>query len=221
MSDTVLILGATGRFGRHAAEAFWNAGWRVRLFDRANDSLATAAAGANVIVNGWNPDYPNWSRDIPRLTAEVIEAAKMTGATVLLPGNVYCYGPGSGPVLGLETPMRAQNPLGRIRIEMEAAYRASGVPTILLRAGDFIDTAASGNWFDKIIAAKAARGRFVAPGDADAAHSWAYLPDLARATVALAKKRDTLAVFEEVLYDGYTLSINQLAELAGSALGHP
>ena len=29
MSKNVLMLGASGRFGRHAAEAFWNAGWQV------------------------------------------------------------------------------------------------------------------------------------------------------------------------------------------------
>ncbi|SNT34623.1 hypothetical protein [Antarctobacter heliothermus] len=59
MVGTVLILGGNGRFGRNAAEAFWNAGWRIRLFDRAEDDLAQAAQGADVIVNGWNPAYPD------------------------------------------------------------------------------------------------------------------------------------------------------------------
>ena len=44
MSDTALILGASGRFGSHAAEAFWNAGWRVRIFDRANATIFLSAA---------------------------------------------------------------------------------------------------------------------------------------------------------------------------------
>ena len=91
MSHNVLILGASGRFGRHAAEAFWNAGWRVR--------------------------------EVPRLTARVIAAAQASGATVLIPGNVYGYGAGSGPLIDETTPKAATNPLGRIRNEMEAAYR--------------------------------------------------------------------------------------------------
>ena len=45
MQQTVLILGGTGRFGRAAAEAFWNAGWRVRVFDRKTDRLPEAADG--------------------------------------------------------------------------------------------------------------------------------------------------------------------------------
>ncbi|MCF6316055.1 MAG: hypothetical protein L3J30_07185 [Marinosulfonomonas sp.] len=48
--------------------------------------------------------------------------------------------------------------MGRIRTEMEAAYRDSGVRTIILRAGDFIDTQASGNWFDKVMTPKLDKG---------------------------------------------------------------
>ena len=51
MTGTVLILGSNGRFGRHAAEAFWNNAWTIRTFDRALDDLGEAARGADVIVN--------------------------------------------------------------------------------------------------------------------------------------------------------------------------
>ena len=219
MTGKVLVLGASGRFGRNAAEAFWNAGWTVQRFDRATDDLTTAAAGCDVIVNGWNPPYPAWAREVPKLTAEVIAAAKSSGATVLIPGNIYVYGNGSGPDLTSDTPHAAKNPLGRIRIDMEAAYKAAGVRTIILRAGDFIDTEASGNWFDMIIAAKAGKGRMVSPGEPDVPHAWAFLPDLADAAVQLAAQRDQLAPFEEVLFPGYTLSLRDLARLVEDASG--
>lgn len=219
MAGRVLILGASGRFGRHAAEAFWNAGWRVRTFDRQTDDLMTAAQGVDVIVNAWNPPYPHWAREVPRFTADVIAAAKSSGATVIIPGNVYVYGKDSAPVLDTGTPHAATNPLGRIRIAMEAAYRDAGVPTIILRAGDFIDTDASGNWFDMMIAAKAAKGRISAPGDPEARHAWAYLPDLARAAVQLAERRETLDTFEDVPFPGYTLSLAELADLITIATG--
>ncbi len=51
MTQTVLILGATGRFGRNAGEQFSRAGWTVRRFDRTRDDLARAAKGAEVIVS--------------------------------------------------------------------------------------------------------------------------------------------------------------------------
>lgn len=216
MSGTVLILGATGRFGRHAADAFWNAGWRVRQFTRGED-LNAAAQGADLIVNAWNPAYPDWARDVPKMTEQVIAAAKASGAAVLIPGNMYVYGAGAPGILSERTPHGAKNALGRVRVEMEAAYRASGVPTIILRAGDFIDTQASGNWFDMVIAKRAKQGVMIAPGDTSAPHAWAYLPDLARAAVAIATKRERLPTYQEVLFPGYSLSLDELADLVERA----
>jgi NAD(P)-dependent dehydrogenase (short-subunit alcohol dehydrogenase family) len=71
MQKTVLVLGATGRFGRHAAEAFWNAGWTVRLFDRASDDLMEQAQGTDVIVAAWSPPYHFWKQQLPMLHAEM------------------------------------------------------------------------------------------------------------------------------------------------------
>ena len=221
MSGTVLILGASGRFGRHAAEAFWNAGWQVRIFDRTTDDLVSAANGADVIVNAWNPPYTEWAGALPELTERVIDAARISGANIIFPGNVYGYGPGAPSLITAKTPMAATNPLGRIRIQIEEAYRTSGVQTIVLRAGDYIDTEASGNWFDKIITAKRPKGIVVAPGAPEAPHAWAFLPDLARAAVDLAEKRETLSQFEDVLFSGFTLSIDDLAGLISTATGRP
>ncbi len=219
MHGTALILGGSGRFGRHAAEAFWNRGWRVRLFERGRDDLAAAASGADVIVNGWNPPYDRWAREVPGLTRAVIAAARATGATVILPGNVYVFGADAPETLTADTPHTARNPLGRIRVEMEASYRAAGVRTIVLRAGDFIDTEASGNWFDRVIAADLGRGRLTYPGCPDVPHAWAYLPDLAEAAVALAWRRDGLPAFADIPFPGHTLTGRDLADAAARVTG--
>lgn len=221
MDKTALILGATGRFGRHADAAFRAAGWAVRAFDRGRDDLDLAARGADVIVNGWNPPYPDWSRLVPDLHAGVIAAARNAGATVILPGNVYVFGAEAPPPWSETTPHGASNPLGRIRIDMEAAYRASGVRTILLRAGDFLDTRASGNWFDMAIAKSLRRGVLSYPGNPGIDHAWAFLPDLARAAVALAERRDRLPAFADIPFPGYTLSGRALAGGLAEATGRP
>jgi len=210
MTHTVLILGASGRFGRACSAAFSDAGWQVRHFDRSADNLMQAAGNVQVIVNGWNPDYPDWATQVPKLHAEVIRVAGATGATVVVPGNVYVFGAGAPGSWAEHTPHLAANPLGRIRIEMETAYRRSGVRTIVLRAGDFLDTRASGNWFDMIMTKDLAKGRFTYPGNPELAHAWAYLPDLARAAVALAEQREDLPVFADVPFAGYTLTGQQI-----------
>ena len=219
MQKTALILGTSGRFGRHMAAAFQARGWSVTPFDRARDGLAEAARGKDIIVQGWNPSYQHWQAQVPGQTARVIAAARESGARVILPGNVYVYGPDMPSRLAADTPHRAQNPLGRVRREMEAAWRASGVPTILLRAGDFIDIQASGNWFDRVLTARLSRGTFTYMGSWDVPHAWAFLPDLARAAVDLTERRDRLARFEEVPFPGYTLTGTELAGALEQATG--
>ncbi|MEM0948723.1 MAG: epimerase [Pseudomonadota bacterium] len=221
MTGSVLVLGGNGRFGRHAAEAFWNRGWRVTLFDRERHDLMTAAHGQDVIVNGWNPSYELWATQVPALTQRVIEAAKASGSTVIVPGNVYVFGADAPELLTDVTPHTARNPLGRIRRDMEAAYRASGVQTIVLRAGDFLDTEPSGNWFDKVIATKIGKGRLTYPGRKSAPHAWAYLPDLARAATLLADQRDRLGQFTDIPFAGYTLTAEDLATVCGEVMGRP
>ena len=213
MSRTVLVLVASGRFGRHASTQFAGAGWAVRGFDRRRDDLQKAAQGADLIVNAWNPPYPQWASQVPGLHARVIAAARQSGSTVLVPGNVYVFGSDTPGPWSETTPHRAQNPLGRIRVAMEDAYRRSGVPTILLRAGDFLDTEASGNWFDAVMTRKLSKGVLTYPGDPEADHAWAFLPDLARAAVDLAERRRDLPRFCDVPFPGYTLTGQDMQRL--------
>ncbi|WP_204113136.1 NAD-dependent epimerase/dehydratase family protein [Shimia biformata] len=223
MTGTVLILGASGNVGRHAARAFRAAGWQVRLFDREAGNLVQDATGVDVIVNGLNPpNYDRWEVQIPRITDQVIAAAKASGATVIVPGNVYVFGDHPG-VWDETTPHRASTKKGRVRIEMESAYRAAardGVRTILLRAGDFIDPDALGTTlFGILVAGKAHKGRLTRLGGADKRHAYAYLPDVAQAMVMLAEKRAELAPFEDVPFPGHTFTPNELRDVMSRRLG--
>lgn len=222
MLHEVLILGANGRFGRNAADAFSAAGWAVRRFDRARDDLAEAVRGVDVVVNAWNPpDYSTWSREMLPLHRKVIGALRGTDATVIVPGNVYVFGPDTPVPWSEISPHAATNPLGRLRIRMESEYRASGVRTILLRAGDFLDSEPSGNWFDRVMAKGLARGRFTYPGNPDIPHAWAYLPDLARAAVALAERRDSLPTYADIPFPGYSISGREMAASLERVTGRP
>jgi nucleoside-diphosphate-sugar epimerase len=219
MQKTVLILGSNGRFGRAAFAAFSWCGWDVRTFDRKTDTLADAAWGADIIVNAWNPAYPDWATQVPKLTAQVIKVAADTGATVIIPGNVYNFGTEMPPVLDEETQQATTGPLGTIRIAMEQAYRDADVRTIILRAGDFIDTQASGNWYDKIITSDITKGKVTYPGPTDIPHAWAYLPDMAECAVALAAMADQLPRFTDVHFPGYTLTGAELHASLEQTLG--
>ncbi len=222
MTQTVLILGATGKIGRHSAEAFEAAGWNVRRFNRATDSLMEAAKGVDVIVNGFNPaGYKNWETLIPKYTADIIAAAKASGATILVPGNVYVYGNHPG-TWDADTPHRATTRKGKVRIEMEAAYRAAaddGVQTIILRAGDFLDPGRDGTLMSLATLRDIKKGKVTALGDPNARHAYAYVPDWARAAVALAARRTELKIFEDVPFPGTTFSTTELVAEISAATG--
>lgn len=219
MTRTALVLGATGRFGRHISDALSRHGWTVRKFERARDTLPDAAMGASLIVNSWNPPYSQWARQVPDLTRQVIAAAQASGAAVMIPGNLYMYGKDLPPVLSPDTPHRTAHHLGKIRLAMEGAYRDAGVKTVILRAGDYIDTEASGNWFDKIIAVNVAKGKFSYPGPLDQLHAWAFLPDVADAGARLVERLDALPVFSEFTFDGVTLTGAEMARAIEQATG--
>lgn len=222
MTQTVLILGASGRFGRHAANAFSTAGWRIRRFNRGTDDLKTAMSDTDVVVSAWNPPgYHLWNDDLLAAHLAVAKAASRAGATVILPGNVYVFGPDAPTPWCEDTPHLATNPLGRCRQRIEAAYRDSGARVIVLRCGDFIDTAKTGNWFESYISADVAKGFIRYPGVSDAPHSWAFLPDAARASLALSEMREHLAGFNDVPFEGYTLTGDDLAKAIAMAVGRP
>lgn len=219
MQQTVLILGGSGKIGRHAADVFWNAGWAVRHYDRKTDDMTKMAQGVDVIINGLNPpNYHNWAKTIPAITAQVIAAAKASGATVIIPGNIYNFGNQPGE-LDETTPQTPNTRKGVIRVEMEQAYRQAGVRTIVLRAGNFIDPLGNGDLMQLAIMREISKSKLAALGDPARMQTYAYVPDWARAALMLAEKRHGLANFEDVPFPGHAFTINALKTRIETATG--
>jgi nucleoside-diphosphate-sugar epimerase len=203
---TVLILGANGRLGAEAVRAFANAGWRVLAQARRGastlpegvraihiplediDQLAQAATGANTVVYAINPLYTDWEAQMLPLARLGMDLAQRLDANFMLPGNIYNYGETMPNLLTEQTLMRPSSRKGQLRCHLEAEMReraAKGLRSVVLRAGDFYGSG-SGSWLDQLIVKDIGRGKLAYPGPVDVPHAWAYLPDLARAFVALA-----------------------------------
>jgi nucleoside-diphosphate-sugar epimerase len=221
MQKMALILGASGKIGRHSRQAFEAAGWAVRCFDRARDDMAVAARGASVIVNGLNPPkYHAWATLIPAITRDVIAAAKASGATVIIPGNVYNLDDRGGE-WSESTPHHPPTQKGRIREEMERAYEASGVRAIVLRAGAFIEPDGKDDTMALLFLREIRKGRVFIAGDPNAMQAYCYLPDWAAAAVALADKRLELSTFEDIPFAGHAFTAEQLRQALSTELGRP
>lgn len=225
---TALVLGATGGIGGAVAATLLRRGWRVRALNRniaaarnRNSALEwiqgdamnaedvkTAAQGTSVIVHAVNPPgYRNWSQLVLPMLNNTINAAKATGARILLPGTIYNYGPDAFPILRETSPQNPQTRKGAIRAEMERRLRSaadSGARVLIVRAGDFFGPNAGNNWFSQGLVKP---GRPIAsisyPGRARTGHAWAYLPDLAETMIRLIESEPKLAAFETFHFGGH------------------
>src|SRR6266699_3513305 len=225
MTGRVLVLGATGRFGAAASEAFRKAGWSVtaqvrpgaaaraprgtqvlEALDRA--AVVEAARGMDIVVHALNPRYTEWHRLALPMAYSAIEAAEAAGATLMFPGNVYNYGAGMPAVIDETTAMHPSSHKGQLRLMIEERMREAsdrGVRTIILRAGDFFG-GGRGSWLDLVIAKDLGRGRLTYPGPLNVVHEWAYLPDLVAALVRLASVRERLGRFETFGFSGHAVT---------------
>jgi nucleoside-diphosphate-sugar epimerase len=221
MQKIALILGASGKVGRQSRRVFEAAGWEVRCFDRARGNLLEAARGVDVIVNGLNPpNYHAWATLIPAITRDVIAAANVSGATVIIPGNVYNLDDRGGE-WSEATPHRPTTKKGRIREDMERAYETSGVRSIVLRAGAFIEPHGKDDTMALLFMRNIRAGKLTIPGDPTAMQAYCYLPDWAAAALALAEKRHELRTFEDVPFAGHAFTAEHLREFVSAELGRP
>jgi nucleoside-diphosphate-sugar epimerase len=232
MSKQILVLGAAGRLGVSASEAFRDAGWTVKGLVRpgrklmvargvepieavTRDEAVQAARGCDVVLNAFNPHITLWQKNALSLAYGAIAAAEGNGATLLFPGSVWNYGRDMPPVLDEGTPMHPTTRKGAMRVEIEQRIREAsdrGMRTIVLRAGDFYG-GGLGSWFDLVICKELSRQRLTYPGPLDVMHAWAYLPDYAAALVRLAERRAEFAPFETFGFPGHSITG---AELIGT-----
>jgi nucleoside-diphosphate-sugar epimerase len=229
MTGRILVLGAAGRLGYAASEAFRDAGWTVRGLvrpGRANavprgieavdavtrDEAVAAGHACDIVLNAFNPIITEWQKNATSLAYAAIAAAEGNGATLLFPGSVWNFGRDVPSVIDESTPMSATSRKGRIRIEIEQRVQEAcerGMRAIVLRAGDYFG-GGRGSWFDLVICKEIARGRLTYPGPLDVAHAWAYLPDFAQTMVQLANRRDSFHPFESFGYPGHAVTGHQL-----------
>ncbi|WP_046168210.1 NAD(P)H-binding protein [Chromobacterium vaccinii] len=226
--QTALVVGAAGGIGGELARQLRDAGWEVRGLVRSleqpaltrdgivwirgdamrPDDVAQAAEGCAVIVHAVNPPgYKRWAELVLPMLDSTIAAAKREGATIVLPGTVYNYGPDAFPILKENSPQRPLTRKGAIRVEMEArlrAHAAGGGRVLIVRAGDFFGPKAGNNWFSQgLIQPGKITRRIQNPAMPGIGHQWSYLPDVASNIVELLARRESLEPFATFHLGGY------------------
>ncbi|HCL65051.1 MAG TPA: hypothetical protein DIC56_09475 [Rhizobium sp.] len=242
-----LVLGATGGIGGAMTEKLIERGYAVRALHRNaaararnnpaidwvqgdamdRQDVIRAAQGVALIVHAVNPPgYRNWGQLVLPMIVNTIAAARAVGASILMPGTVYNFGPDAFPVLREESPQHPVTVKGRIRVELEKRLEAAsgdGVRVIIVRAGDFFGPGAGNNWFAQGLVKAGKPLAFVTtPGETGVGHQWAYLPDVAETMMQLVERSDRLPVFARFHMDGfYDVDGMQLAASIRRIIGKP
>jgi nucleoside-diphosphate-sugar epimerase len=224
--NTVLVLGATGGIGGEVARQLRDRGWQVRALHRGvaqageqrdgmawirgdamrREDVVAAAAGCDVIVHAVNPPgYRRWSELVLPMIDNTIAAATAVGATVVLPGTIYNYGPDAFPVLREDSPQRPHTRKGAVRVELERRLQQATQPhplnsgtcrVLIVRAGDYFGPQVGNSWFSQGLVKPGQPVKAVnLPGAPGVGHQWSYLPDVARTMVQLLERRATLPAF--------------------------
>lgn len=228
-AKTVLVLGASGGIGGEMLRQLVAQGWKVRALKRGlgvasrladgvewvdGDALnaqdvGTASEGCSVIVHAVNPPgYRGWGQQVLPMIDNTIAAAAAQGATIVLPGTVYNFGPDAFPVLSEDSLQRPLTRKGKIRVELEKRLREAsergGVRVIVVRAGDFFGPGARNNWLSQgMIQPGVVPATIKLPGAPGIGHQYAYLPDVAATMIALLDKREELPAFASFHMAGY------------------
>jgi nucleoside-diphosphate-sugar epimerase len=201
-----LIVGA-GAVGSATARQLADAGEPVRIVTRSGGgpvhpgiervaadaadpaTLSRLAAGAVAIYNCANPPYHTWPRDWPPLSASMLAAAQLSGAPLVITGNLYVYGAVDRPMTE-DMPLAAHTVKGKVRVRMwqdaldaMRAGRISGVTEV--RASDFISPRHT--LLERALPAMRAGRTVWLPTPLDVPHTFTYVGDVARALIALGR----------------------------------
>lgn len=243
-----LILGITGSIGRAVAMSLAARGFAIRALSRDPeaaarrfatdiaidwrtgdaldaDAVRKAAMGASLIFHGVNPPgYARWREDGLPMLGHTIAAARVSGARILFPGNVYVFGTDAGSMVDETAPRHPATRKGAVRLEMEEMLEAAardGVRSLVLRAGDFFGPGVEGSWFTKAVAKGGAKASQLYDLTR-VGHSWAFVPDLAETFAELATREADLPPFVGFHFAGHWIETGrELAEATRTAIGKP
>ena len=238
-----LVMGITGGFGSHVADALIKDGWRVRALMRdpaklpasyatveavagnaaSIEDVRAAAKGVELIVYGVNAPYPKWEGTVVPMLDVTATVAEENKQIILFPGNVYFLNPKDGSEFDESASINPPTRKGELRAEMEARLKTAagrGAKVIILRCGDFIGTRAQ-SWLQHLVKPSGNGYVLQAASDPALVHTYAYLPDVARVAVKLVANVNEYANFNVFHFKGYRANFNDIASAIEAATGRP
>lgn len=183
-----------------------------------------ACASAEIVYGCIGFDYQGWAQQWPPIMAGMLDGAAAAGARFVFMDNCYMYGPVSGPMTeDLPLTDYGTKPAIRSRITRmwQEAHQAGRVEAASVRASDFygpgvVQAALGARSIGRLAQGKAAQ----IIGDPDQPHSFAYVPDIARALVSVGLAGDAMGQAWNVP-NAPDKSVRQVLQMFADAFGQP
>jgi nucleoside-diphosphate-sugar epimerase len=152
------------------------------------DSLVEVTRGMDVVYSTLSVPYSTeaWRESWPRITKNIIAAARTNGFKLVFLDNVYMYGKVDGPMTE-NTPINPASEKGKVRAEIAdmllQSMEAGDINVTIARSADFYGPTSriSSRFFQGVLN----EGKAYWMGDPNVVRTWSYAPDNARALAIL------------------------------------
>lgn len=195
------------------------------VLDSASVTSAVRGSRQVVLAIGFPYRTAQWQQCWPQAMTHVLEACRQEQARLVFIDNLYMYGPQFEP-LREDMPLTRRGGKPAVRADVTrlwlAAAQAGHVKVTALRAPDFYGPGVRlSHLGDTSLAALAAGRRAWLLVPPDTPHDFAYVPDVARAAVALLEAPDECYGQAWHVPCAPTRTPRAILALGAAALGHP
>jgi nucleoside-diphosphate-sugar epimerase len=217
LNNVHIIFGA-GSLGLATANALVAQNKRVRIVSRSGKARGLtgvevfradvenaaqaieAASGAAVIYNciGLPYDIRIWTDKWPRIQANLIGAAKASGANYIFGDSLYMYGDTNGAPVNEDSPNNATTKKGKLRTQIaqmvQDAHARGEIRSAIVRGSDFFGPTVTSNGFigERSVGAMLRGKPALLVGNIDLPHTYTFIEDFGQAMAVVGERAEAL-----------------------------
>jgi len=223
--DRLVTDGVETRVVTRSGRASVAAGVKVIAADISDSEQAIGACtGSDIVYSCVGLDYQGWPEKWPPMMSGMLDGASAAGARFIFMDNCYMYGPVSTPMTeDLPLTDYGNKPAARAKITRmwQDAHRVGRVEAASVRASDFYGAGVINAALGERSIGRLAQGKSAQiVGNPDQPHSFAYVPDIARALVTVAKADDAMGQAWNVP-NAPDKTVRQILQMFADAYGRP